>query len=96
MQVCTTTPCMLGGVGSERIVRALERELGVPCAHTVPGGAENTTQDAEFTLCETECLGACVNAPVVKVNDDFYVCRCTKPHSFRLHSTPTPTGHPRT
>jgi (2Fe-2S) ferredoxin len=31
-----------------------------------------TTDDGKFTLQETECLGACVNAPVVQVNDDYY------------------------
>ena len=34
-----------------------------------------TTPDGKFTLAEVECLGACVNAPMVQVNDDFYVSR---------------------
>lgn len=32
-----------------------------------------TTKDKLFTLSEVECLGACVNAPMVQINDDFYV-----------------------
>lgn len=32
-----------------------------------------TTKDGLFTLSEVECLGACVNAPMVQINDDFYV-----------------------
>jgi NADH dehydrogenase (ubiquinone) flavoprotein 2 len=69
VQVCTTTPCQLGGVGSTRVVRALEKELGIHCAHATPG---NSTPDKQFTMCEVECLGACVNAPMMSVNDDFY------------------------
>jgi len=33
----------------------------------------HTTSDKMFTLAECECLGACVNAPVVSINDDYYV-----------------------
>ena len=32
-----------------------------------------TTEDKMFTLSEVECLGACVNAPMVQINDDYYV-----------------------
>ena len=32
-----------------------------------------TTPDKKFTLLEVECLGACSNAPMVQINDDFYV-----------------------
>jgi NADH:ubiquinone oxidoreductase subunit E len=31
-----------------------------------------TTRDKKFTLVEVECLGACVNAPMVQINDDYY------------------------
>ncbi len=61
-QICTTTPCWLRG--SEEVVRACERKLGI--------GIGETTPDGQFTLAEVECLGACVNAPVIQVNDDFY------------------------
>jgi NADH-quinone oxidoreductase E subunit len=62
LQACTTTPCWLRG--SDDIVGACERKLGISL-----GG---TTADGLFTLVEVECLGACVNAPVLQVNDDFY------------------------
>lgn len=35
--------------------------------------AAETTKDNKFTLTEVECLGACVNAPMLQINDDFYV-----------------------
>jgi NADH-quinone oxidoreductase E subunit len=62
LQVCTTTPCWLRG--SDEVVRACERRLGI--------GVGGTTPDGLFTLVEVECLGACVNAPILQVNDDFY------------------------
>ena len=62
LQACTTTPCWLRG--SDDVVRACERKLGIRI-----GG---TTSDGLFTLIEVECLGACVNAPILQVNDDFY------------------------
>ncbi|MBV9862214.1 MAG: NADH-quinone oxidoreductase subunit NuoE [Alphaproteobacteria bacterium] len=62
LQVCTTTPCWLRG--SDEVVAACKRKLGIPV-----GGS---TDDGLFTLIEVECLGGCVNAPIVQVNDDFY------------------------
>ncbi|EGC32072.1 NADH dehydrogenase [Dictyostelium purpureum] len=62
VQVCTTTPCMLRG--SEEIVKACRSNLGIEVGET--------TADNKFTLVEVECLGACVNAPMLCVNDDFY------------------------
>lgn len=62
VQVCTTTPCWLRG--SDAVLGACKKKLGVEV-----GG---TTGDGQFTLVEAECLGACVNAPVVQVNDDFF------------------------
>lgn len=62
VQVCGTTPCMLSG--SEEILKTCENELGIKVGET--------TTDATFTLSEVECLGACVNAPVIQINDDFY------------------------
>jgi NADH-quinone oxidoreductase E subunit len=61
-QICTTTPCWLRG--SEEVVKACERKLGI--------GIGETTPDKQFSLIEVECLGACVNAPIIQVNDDFY------------------------
>ena len=62
VRVCTTTPCMLRG--STGILAACEAELGIET-----GG---TTADGKFTLTEFECLGACVNAPIVWIDDDYY------------------------
>ena len=62
VRVCTTTPCMLRG--STGILDACKSELGVEV-----GG---TSEDGKFTLTEFECLGACVNAPVVWIGDDYY------------------------
>jgi NADH-quinone oxidoreductase E subunit len=62
LQACTTTPCWLRG--SDAIVAACAKKLGI--------GVGETTADGRFTLVEVECLGACVNAPVLQVNDDFY------------------------
>ena len=62
LQVCTTTPCWLRG--SEQVVSTCETKLGISVGGTTPDGL--------FTLVEVECLGACVNAPILQVNDDFY------------------------
>jgi NADH-quinone oxidoreductase E subunit len=64
VQICTTSPCMLGGCGSDKIVEACQKHLGI--------GFEETTADGLFTLKDVECLGACVNAPMVQINDDYY------------------------
>jgi NADH-quinone oxidoreductase subunit E len=61
VQLCGTTPCMLRG--SDDVMRAC-KERGLK------KGA--TTEDGLFTLTEVECLGACVNAPMVQINDDNY------------------------
>ncbi|GJQ84249.1 Ndufv2 [Trypoxylus dichotomus] len=60
--VCTTTPCWLRG--SEDILNAIRSELKVDV-----GGM---TDDKLFSLSELECLGACANAPMMSVNDDYY------------------------
>jgi NADH-quinone oxidoreductase subunit E len=62
VQICTTTPCWLRG--SDGIVKTCKQKLGI--------GFGETTDDGKFTLTEVECLGACVNAPMVQINDDFY------------------------
>jgi NADH-quinone oxidoreductase E subunit len=62
LQACTTTPCWLRG--SDEVVRTCENKLGI--------GVGETTKDGLFTLVEVECLGACVNAPILQVNNDFY------------------------
>lgn len=62
LQMCTTTPCWLCGSG--KIVEAAEKNLGIH--------AGESTKDGMFTMMEVECLGACANAPMIQVNDDFY------------------------
>ena len=64
IQLCGTTPCMACGAGE--IKKTIEEELGISDGETTPDGL--------FTLLEVECLGACVNAPMVQLNDDFYEC----------------------
>jgi NADH-quinone oxidoreductase subunit E len=62
IQVCTTTPCWLRG--SADIVNTCKKKLGV--------GANEVTADGKFSWMEVECLGACVNAPMVQINDDYF------------------------
>lgn len=59
LQVCRTTPCMV--CGSDDIVKTLENHLGIKVGET--------TKDKMFTLVEVECLGACVNAPMLQINN---------------------------
>jgi NADH-quinone oxidoreductase E subunit len=62
VQVCTNLPCWLRG--SDDVVQACRQTLGIDFGET--------TDDGLFTLTEVECLGACVNAPMIQVNDDYY------------------------
>ena len=62
VQVCGTTPCWLRGV--DQVYAALREECGI--------GNGQTSDDGLFTVTEVECLGACVNAPMVQINDDYY------------------------
>jgi len=62
LQVCTTTSCQL--VGSGEILKACNKTADV-----IQG---ETSKDGLFTVVEVECLGACVNAPVVQINDDYF------------------------
>jgi NADH-quinone oxidoreductase E subunit len=62
LQICTTTPCQLRG--AEQIMAACKKHLGIEL--------NETTIDEFFTIKEVECLGACVNAPIVQINDDYY------------------------
>ena len=62
LQVCGTTPCMLRG--SDDVSRCIKDKLNITSGQTSDCG--------KFSLLEVECLGACVNAPILQVNDDFY------------------------
>lgn len=63
LQVCTTTPCWLRG--SDEVVAACRSASGI--RHW-----GETSADGLFTMSEVECLGACANAPMIQINDDFY------------------------
>ncbi len=63
LQVCGTTPCMLRG--SDDVLRACK-----DAGHLK--GYGDTSEDGVFTLSEVECMGACVNAPILCVDDDYY------------------------
>jgi NADH-quinone oxidoreductase E subunit len=62
IEVCTTTPCWLRG--SADIVDACQKKLGIKLNQTTP--------DKQFTLVEVECLGACVNAPMIMIGEHYY------------------------
>jgi len=61
VQFCGTTPCMLRGAD------ALKKVL-----HQMIGHENEVTADGTFSWTEVECLGACVNAPMVQINKDYY------------------------
>ena len=62
IEVCTTTPCMLRG--SDSMVDLCKKKFGLEIGEI--------TKDGLFSLGRVECLGACVNAPVVKINENYY------------------------
>lgn len=62
ISVCRTTPCWLNG--SDDTLEMLKKELKIDVGET--------TKDGLFSLREIECLGACIEAPVVKVNDEYH------------------------
>jgi NADH-quinone oxidoreductase subunit E len=103
LQVCTTTPCWLRG--SDEVVAACRAATGIE-------GWGETSADGVFTMTEVECLGACVNAPIIQVNDDFYEdldadstkqllealrrSEPPKPGSMKARQTSAPEGGPTT
>jgi NADH-quinone oxidoreductase E subunit len=86
IQVCRTTPCWL--CGSDDVTRACLDRLGT--------GLGETTADGLFTVVEVECLGACANAPMVQINDDYYEDltpqRMTEIIADLAAGKPVPTG----
>ena len=62
VRVCTTTPCWL--CGSDAVLAACRDALGIEVGQS--------TADGRFFLREFECLGACANAPVLWIDDDYY------------------------
>jgi NADH-quinone oxidoreductase subunit E len=61
VQLCGTTPCRLRGAD----------DLEKVCRHRI-GDQMHVTEDGRFSWVEVECLGACVNAPMVQIGSDFY------------------------
>jgi NADH-quinone oxidoreductase subunit E len=61
IQFCGTTPCVLAG--ADAIKAVLEKRIGAQ---------QQVTSDGLFSWLEVECLGACCNAPMVQINDDYY------------------------
>lgn len=61
IQLCGTTPCMLRG--AQDIKAVLQERIGAE---------RHVTDDGKFSWLEVECLGACCNAPMVQINDDYY------------------------
>jgi len=61
VQVCGTTPCMLRG--SDALIQVCKTRIG---------DERHVTADGLFSWLEVECLGACCNAPMVQINDDYY------------------------
>ena len=60
VQLCGTTPCVLRG--ADELKKVCQQKIGDP---------HHTTADGKFSWIEVECLGACVNAPMVQINDDY-------------------------
>jgi len=103
LQVCTTTPCWLRG--SDAVVAACRAMTGIQ-------GWGETSADGMFTMTEVECVGGCVNAPIIQVNDDFYEDldaestqilldalrrgEAPKPGSMKGRQTSAPDGGPTT
>lgn len=63
LQVCGTTPCWLRG--SDEVARACRSFTGIKAYG-------ETSEDGLFTMTEVECLGGCVNAPILQIDDDYY------------------------
>ena len=62
VQVCGTTPCWLRG--SDQVIKA--------CKEVISPEPNTVSSDGLFSWMQVECLGACVNAPLVQINDDYY------------------------
>tara|TARA_B110000037_G_scaffold53826_1_gene66113 strand:+ start:528 stop:1136 length:609 start_codon:yes stop_codon:yes gene_type:complete len=62
IQVCTTTPCMIRG--AYKLVEA--------CKEKISENENELSKDQSCSWMEVECLGACVNAPMMQINDDYY------------------------
>ena len=61
-QVCTTTPCMLRGA----------YKLVDVCKKKISKNESTISKDGKYSWLEVECLGACVNAPMIQINEDYF------------------------
>ena len=61
-QVCTTTPCMLRGA----------YKLVDVCKKKISNKENEISSDGNSSWMEVECLGACINAPMIQINDEYY------------------------
>ena len=61
-QVCTTTPCMLRGAYN----------LVDVCKNKISKNENEISADGHYSWMEVECLGACINAPMIQINNDYY------------------------
>ena len=61
-QVCTTTPCMLRGA----------YKLIDVCKNKISKNENEISKDGKISWVEVECLGACVNSPMMQINDDYF------------------------
>ena len=62
IQICTTTPCMIRG--AYKLVEA--------CKEKISKKEKELSKDKICSWTEVECLGACVNAPIIQINDDYF------------------------
>ena len=62
IQVCTTTPCLIRG--ADKIVKL--------CKEKISHNENEVSQNGNCSWMEVECLGACVNGPMIQINDDYY------------------------
>ena len=62
IQVCTTTPCLIRG--ADKIVKL--------CKEKISPNENEISKQGSCSWMEVECLGACVSAPMVQINDDYY------------------------
>tara|TARA_B100001113_G_C20902049_1_gene531806 strand:- start:43 stop:648 length:606 start_codon:yes stop_codon:yes gene_type:complete len=62
IQVCTTTPCLIRG--ADKIVKL--------CKEKISPNENEISKKGDCSWMEVECLGACVSAPMIQVNDDYY------------------------
>ncbi len=62
IQICTTTPCLIRG--ADKIVKV--------CKQKISEKENQISKNGECSWTEVECLGACVNAPMMQINNDYY------------------------